>query len=69
MKLDASIDLDQIETGTDWGETVAELIREELRTAIAKEICGLVKNDPSIKRAVNKAKKSAVEQIVKEFDK
>ena len=62
MKL--AIDLDDLESGGDYSETVARLIRDEIHNCIRAEIRILVKGEKEkIKEAVSRVAKEALKNL------
>ena len=64
MKIEAVVDLDDIFVGGGWDTTIAEIVRDELKAVIRKEIKGAVSSDPKLKRAIAAIQKRAAEQII-----
>ena len=65
MKLNVEIDLDDLFSWQD--ESVATIIKEELKTMIRKEIANGIKNDPKLKALVTKMQKLAIEKALEKL--
>ena len=62
MKLE--IDLDQVSTGAEWGETVAEVIRQEVLQAVRNAVRAEVKShNDRIKADVKSAMQGALKEL------
>lgn len=64
MKINASIDLDELWTGSEWSETVASMITDELRAVIRAEIKKSLKDDPKLKKMIAAYKTTAIQQAM-----
>ncbi len=61
MKL--TIDLDAIWADGDWGTTVGEIVRDEIRIVVKREVKKAVKDDPDLKRAIRQLTTRAAQTI------
>ena len=64
MKIEATIDLDELWSGDEWDSTVAGLIRDELKIVIRKEIKNAVQKDPTLKKAIKSIQNKAAQTII-----
>jgi len=67
MEIETKISLDMI--SDEWGTKVSELVIEELKLAIKKEVKKAIQNDESLKKAIKAIQKSAAEQIINAMNK
>ena len=63
MKL--SIDLDKIETG-EYGDTVAGILKDEIKLAIAYEVRKAIKENTDLKKAVKRLTDNAAKELLKQ---
>ena len=62
MKL--TIDLDEVWANEEWGTTVGEIVKEEIRFEVKRIIKAAVKNDPQLKLAVKRLTDLAAKSIL-----
>lgn len=63
-RIHLELDLDELCSGDNWGTTVGELIREELKAEIRLQIKKGIKEDPQLKRAVKKLQQEAAKKVL-----
>ena len=62
MKIE--LDLDTVFSGNDWGTTVGEIVRDEIRALVKAEVKKAVKTDKKLLAAIKKLQAKAAEGIV-----
>ena len=62
MKIE--LNLDDVFSGDDWGTTVGEIVRDEIRALVKAEIRKAIKTDEKLKAAIKKLQDRAAEDIV-----
>ena len=69
MKIKAIIDLDELCSGREWGETVTQIIEEELKVEVRKQIKAAIKDSSNLKKAMKLVQNEAAERIIEELTK
>ena len=64
MKLDISLDLDNLWTGAEWDETLGEMLREEIRSVIKAEMKKSVKEWAGLKKVIKEYKQRAIQEAM-----
>jgi len=62
MKIE--MNLDDIWLGHDWGTTVGEIVRDEIKALVKSEVKKAIKTDRKLRVAIKKLQDKAAEDIV-----
>ena len=68
MKLDVQIDLDELVID-EWDTTVSQLVLQELKSEITREVKKAIKEDKQLKKAIALIRDAAAGQIIKSMTK
>jgi len=61
-----SLNLDDIDVGNDWGESVGSILEEELKREIRAEIKRHIKGDPVLAELVKTYKETILHKLMEE---
>lgn len=65
--LKIELDLDKIWSGDEWNTTIGEIMREEIKFVVRKEISKALKESTELKKAIIALQKRAAAQLLKEI--
>ena len=67
MKITAQVDLENFET--EWNETFAEEIQNEIKEQVKMMVRKSIKDDPLVAKAVKAMKEQAINRMMEEINK
>lgn len=62
--INISINLDEIYTGDEYGETIARIIKDEIEYYIKSEVKKIMKKDKELKKFISDYKSKVVTKII-----
>jgi hypothetical protein len=63
IEMKIELDLDKIEVG-DWNESIANIIRDEIKLVVHSEIRRSLKDNPDLKKAIKVMQQKAAESLL-----
>lgn len=66
-KLKMELDLDSIWTGDEWGTTLGEILKDEIKTVVRSEIKKSLRENSDLKQAIAALRRRAAQKIIDEL--